>query len=151
MNETKKSGTTFGLGLIIGTVLGGLTAFFLSPKSGKENREEVLARLREFKTSLDEADIPAQVKEIYGESTREGIKLYTQVRKELSQKYNGIKEKIDGFDPDTYSALIEDTVEHVRAELGETAERASKLKNYLVKNWSKTLKSSKSSARKTKE
>jgi len=139
MDDTKKSPSVFGLGLVIGTVIGGLTAFFLSPHSGKENREEVMARLKAFKKMLDQADIPAHVKEIYGETTKESVKLYTQVRKDLSKRITDVKETVADIDPEKYVHLIEDSVEHVRKELDETVERADKLKAYLVKNWSKTL------------
>ncbi|MBI3366191.1 YtxH domain-containing protein [Candidatus Roizmanbacteria bacterium] len=41
MPDSKKS--KLGLGLVLGTLLGGLAAFFLSPKSGSENRKEAKA------------------------------------------------------------------------------------------------------------
>jgi len=44
----QKSSSKLGLGLIMGTVIGAITAFFLSPKSGKENREEVMKKVREL-------------------------------------------------------------------------------------------------------
>jgi len=146
MEDTKKSPSTFGLGLVIGTVLGGLAAFFLSPQSGKENREEFMDRVKAFKKSLDQADIPVHVREIYGEASKESIKLYTQVRKELVKEMADMKDKVDEFDPDKYMELIDDTVEHVRAEMDETTERANKLKEYLIKSWGKTLNPAKKKA-----
>ena len=151
MNDTKKAPSNFGLGLIIGTVLGGLAAFFLSPNSGKENREEAMARLHEFKDMLDEADIPTHVKEVYGDVTKEGTKMYSEVRKELIARMDEMKDKVDDFDADKYIGMIEDTVEEVRRETDDTVERASKLKKYLVDKWMKAEKDTSAKKRQVKK
>jgi len=81
--DNQKKPSRFGLGVLIGTIVGGLTAFFLSPKSGEENREEVLKKIQALKKQIDKMEIDKKVKEIYGEVTEEGKKVYLKAKKQL--------------------------------------------------------------------
>ncbi|MBI3620291.1 hypothetical protein HY214_04075 [Candidatus Roizmanbacteria bacterium] len=134
MTDNKK-GSSFGIGVLIGTILGGLAAFFFSPNSGEENREIVAKKIKEVEKWLDQADIPGQLKEIYGEVSDEGIRLYKQVAKELKVKLNEAKKAIDNFDGDKYQAMVGEAVDKVRKETDATIELADKLKRYLVNKW----------------
>ncbi len=131
----KNRSSKFGVGVLIGTVLGGLAAFFLSPKSGPENREMVEKKLKEVEKWLEDAEIPEHVKEIYGDVTEEGTKLYKNVSKALKPRIKEIQQKMEDFDAEKYKKLVGEVVEAVQTEADVAAHRASKLKDYLIDKW----------------
>src|SRR3989344_5391000 len=96
MTDNKKP-SRFGLGVLIGTVLGGLAAFFLSPKSGEENREAVMKKVQQLKKELDK-----KVKEVWGEVTEDGKKTFTKAKKSLLKKLDALQDKWEDFDQEKY-------------------------------------------------
>ncbi|MBI2641339.1 YtxH domain-containing protein [Candidatus Roizmanbacteria bacterium] len=134
MVSNKKS-SRFGLGILLGMVVGAIAGIFMAPKSGKENREAVLKKLQQLKKELQDAEIDKKVKEIYGDVTEKSLELYAKTRKELVKRLDDIKERVEEIDTDKYIEMVEDVVERVRKETDETVERARKLRDYLVDRW----------------
>lgn len=139
MTDDKNSSTKFGLGVLLGTVIGGLTAFFLSPSAGPENREMVTKKFKKVMKWLEEADIPSHIIEIYGEVNDEGMKLYKATRKDLAKRMKKVEKLLNEFDAEKYKAMVEESVDAVKTEADETAKRADKLKKYLLKKWTEAL------------
>ena len=83
---TDQKSSKFGIGLFIGTLLGGLTALFLSPTSGEENRKLLAKKIKELEKMLEEEHIDKKVKEIFGEVTEEARDLYLKTKKELIKR-----------------------------------------------------------------
>ncbi len=132
-----------GLGLILGTIIGGITAFFLSPKSGKENREELLNKIKAVEEWLKEKEVDKKLKEIYGEVTEDGKKLLEFVRKELGLALAEIKDKIDSFDKEKYEQVVEEVMRKAQKETKVTVMKLEKLKLYLLKQWKTMFKEGK--------
>jgi len=133
----QKSSSKLGLGLVLGTIIGGITAFFLSPKSGKENREAVAKKVRGIEDWLKEKEVDKKLMEIYGEATEEGRKLLELVRRELSVAFEEIRGKIDEFDAQKYEKVVEDVISKAKKETKTTVKNIEKLKKYLLKQWQK--------------
>lgn len=131
----QKSSSKLGLGLIMGTIVGAISAFFLSPKSGKENREEALKKFRELEEWLKEKEVDVKLKEIYGEATEEGRKLFAFVRKEVTVIMGEVKEKIEDFDKEKYEKMIDDVMDRAKKETKTTVQKLEKMKNHLLKQW----------------
>lgn len=125
----------FGFGLIVGTVLGALAGIFLAPQSGKENREMVLEVVEKLKKNIDKMAIDKKVKEIWGEVSEEGVRVYTQVRKGLLVKLEEFRDKWEEIDKEKYISLVEDAVESAKKNSSTTAEKLAKLKKAFVKDW----------------
>lgn len=134
MVSNKKS-SRFGLGILLGMVVGAIAGIFMAPKSGKENKEAVFKKLQQLKKELQDAEIDKKVKEIYGDVTEKSLELYAKTRKELVKRLDDIKERVEEIDTDKYIEMVEDVVERVRKETDETVERARKLRDYLVNRW----------------
>lgn len=134
MSDQKPS-SKLGLGLIMGTIIGGITAFFLSPKSGKENREEVLKKVKGLEEWLKEKEVDVKLKEIYGEATEEGRKLFEFVRKEIIMLMGDVKERIEDFDKEKYEKMINDVMDRAKKETKTTVQKLEKMKNHLLKQW----------------
>ncbi len=136
MADEKKT-SKLGLGILIGTVIGGLAAFFLSPKSGEENREEVTGKIKQLKKLLKDKHVDERVKEIFGEVTDEAERIYTQAQDWLIEDLAVLKEAVDKIDKDKYTKVVEDVMKKVRKEVKKDSKQLEKLKKQLLKEWEK--------------
>lgn len=127
--------SNFGVGIAIGAILGGVAAFFMSPRSGKENRDMAKKKIGEFKKMINDKKIDEAVKEIYGSVTEEGKKFYTMARKEIDIKLSDLQKNLKDIDQSKYKQIVMDTVDYVVKEGKTTVERVDKLKKYLLNRW----------------
>lgn len=132
MNNKK---SPFGAGIIIGAVLGGVAAYFLSPKSGKENREMAKQKLDEMKKRVEGKSIDEIVKEIFGMASEEGEKLYTRARNDLNARLDVLQESIDAIDRGKYKNIVDEVLENLKNETEITKDRLSRLQEYLMDRW----------------
>ncbi len=93
-----KSSNKFGLGLLFGTIVGGLAALFLSPASGKQNRDLVAKKIKKLEKILADSDVEKKVKEIFGEVTEEATDTYNKAKKEFIKGLAEVKETVEGLD-----------------------------------------------------
>src|SRR3989338_2936838 len=142
--DEKKKASRFGLGMLIGTIVGGLTAFFLSPKSGEENREVVLKKIKELKKQIEKMEIDKKLKEAWGEATDDGRKTLLKVKKQLLKKLDTLSERWQEFDYKSYVKSVEEAVEEAKSETKETSDKLMKLKDLFVKDWKKIFEEKKS-------
>jgi gas vesicle protein len=124
MSDQKKS--RFSLGVLFGTLIGGLTAFFLSPKSGKENREAVVKKIEELKKILKEEKVDEKIKEVYA-------KAKVWLIEELAQ----LKEAVKNIDYEKYEKAVDKVIIRVKKETKKGAKEIEKLKKQLLKEWKK--------------
>lgn len=136
MADEKKS-SKFGLGLLIGTVLGGLASFFLSPKSGEENREEVVKKVEQLKKLLEEKEIDKKVKEIFGEVSDEATKIYAQAKEWLIEDLAQLKDAVEHIDKEKYTTAVEKVVKRVHKGVKKDSKQLDKLKKQLMREWEK--------------
>ena len=136
MADEKKS-SKLGLGLLIGAVLGGLASFFLSPKSGEENREEVVKKVKQLKKLLEEKEIDKKVKEIFGEVSDEATKIYTQAKEWLIEDLAQLKDAVEHIDKEKYTTAVEKVVKRVHKGVKKDSKQLGKLKKQLMREWEK--------------
>jgi len=133
--EEKKKSSKLGIGLLIGSVLGGLAAFFLTPGSGPKNRKMVLKKLEAVRKKLADVDVAHEVKKIYGEVTQETVRLYGKVRKELIRRIDDMRKRYEDLDKEKYKKLVDEVVDEVKKDTQVTAEKLLKIKDSLLKDW----------------
>lgn len=136
MSDDKKP-SFFGLGVVFGTVIGALTAFFLLPSSGKKNREEVAKKVKELKRLLQEHELDKKVKEIFGEATEEVKNFYLNTKDKVIEKAAELKEKVSEIDKEKYAKLVEATVRELKKEAKYTEKILEKLEKNLAEDWKK--------------
>lgn len=132
-----KQSSKFSIGLVIGAVLGGLSAFLLSPKTGKENRKILMKKFKELQDSLGDTDIQEKVQEIFGDVTEESIKMYKTAKKDLAEKLDAVKSQIEDFDQDRYTDMVDDVMEDVKKQVKGSSKHVEKLRGSLLENWDK--------------
>lgn len=127
MDNNKKS--KFGLGILFGTIIGGITALFLSPKTGKENREAVAKKIDELKKILEEEKVDEKVKE-----------LYSKAKNWLIEELELLKKTVDQIDYEKYQKAVNKVLVRVKKETKKGAKEIEKLKKHLLKEWEKLKK-----------
>jgi gas vesicle protein len=135
MSDSKSS--KFGIGLVLGTVIGGLAAFFLSPKSGPENQKMVAKKIKELEKMLIDSDLEKKVKDIFGEATKETIAVYKKAKKEFIAALAEVKGTVESLDKEKVSEVAHETVEILKKEVKQEGKDMEKLKSELSKEWKK--------------
>jgi len=136
MSDTKSS-SKFGLGLLFGTVIGGLAAFFLSPNSGPENQKMVAEKIKEIEKLLADTDLEKKVKEIFGEATEEATIVYKKAKKDFIKALAEVKGTVEQLDKEKVAAVAHETVEILKKEVKHEGKEMEKLKDELSKEWKK--------------
>ena len=112
---------------------------FLSPKSGKENREEVIKKIKHLKKNIEEMELDKKVKEVWGEISEEGKKTYTKVKKEVMERLEDMQEKWEEFDREKYMSMVSESVDKAKSESKTTADKLKKLKDLFARDWNKVF------------
>lgn len=130
---SKKS--KFGVTLLLGALIGGAAAFFLSPKSGKENRELAKKKWDSLHHALKTKSKEQIVKEIFGIASKEGKKLYDVAQKELNTRLDQLKKQYPDIDKGKYMDVVKDVMKRLKEEKEGSTDRLAKLKDFLVSRW----------------
>ena len=125
----------FGVGLMLGALLGGVAALFLTPKTGKENREFAKKKWAALHKALQTKSKEEIVKEIFGTVTKEGRKLYDMAQKELNTRLEELKKKHPDIDKGKYMDVVKEVVTRLKDEKEATKERLSDLSEFLKSRW----------------
>lgn len=133
---TKKS-SKFGLGLLLGTVIGGITALFFSPNTGEENREIVAKKIQDLRKLMEEKEVDKKVMEIFGEVSDEAKALFLKAKEELIAGLATLKESVENIDREKYIKVVEDVMKKVQKETKREVKQLEKLKNHLLEEWNK--------------
>lgn len=136
MADTKPS-SKFGLGLLFGTVIGGLAAFFLSPTSGPENQKMVAEKIKALEKLFADPHLDRRVKEVFGEATEEATLVYKKAKKNFIKALAEAKGTIESLDKEKVAEVAHETVEILKKEVKHEGKEMEKLKAELSKEWSK--------------
>ena len=139
-----QSPSKFGLGLVFGTIIGGLAAFFLSPNSGPENQKLVAKKIKELEKLLEEGNLDEKVKAIFGEATEEATAVYKKAKKSFIKALAEAKGTIENLDKEKVAEVAHDTVEILKKEAKHEGKEMEKLKEELSKEWKKLTPKTKS-------
>lgn len=136
MADNQKS-SKFGVGVLIGTLLGGLAALFLSPTTGEENRELVAIKVKQLEKLLEDAELDKKLKSIFGVTTEEVKEVYLKAKKEIIKKLALLKEAVESIDKAKYEKVVHETVDLLKKEVKREGHEMEKLKEELLKEWKK--------------
>ncbi len=131
LTHMAQRGSKFGMGLVIGTVIGGLAAFFLSPRSGKENQEMVKKKLADMQKFIEEKEIDKEAKKIFGDVSEKTKKLSQQLQQETKTRWADLQDAAQNFDIEQYTKQVTKITDQLKKE-GGAEELMEKARNYLM-------------------
>ncbi len=115
-NGNGNNAAKFGLGLIIGSAIGGALGMLLAPKSGRETREDITRRMKDM-----------------ADRTKAGTaKFYYEVRDEVDKQLDTAKEKID---KNRYTRLVKDVIEDLKEDARVNDDTAKEVRERLEEDW----------------
>lgn len=127
----ENGGAKFGVGLALGAAIGAVAAFFLSPKSGKENRDLVKKKAKELEKFITEADVDDRVKKVYGDVSDQSKKAYKMLKKETQDRVDELNDALENIDVEKYSKSVTKIVDKLQKE-GGAKEMLDKAQKYLM-------------------
>lgn len=121
----------FGIGLLLGTVIGGVAAFFLSPKSGKENQKMAKKKFLEFKKVIEEGDLETEARKIFGDVTEKTKGYTTQLQKAAKARMAEMQDAVTNVDIEKFKKQVVKITDDLQKE-GATQDLLDKAKKYLM-------------------
>lgn len=121
----------FGIGLVLGTLIGGAAAFFLSPKSGKQNQAMAKKKFMEFQKLIEEGTLEQEARKIFGDVTEKTKKFSTTLQKETKTRMADMQDAVQNVDVDKYRKQVIKITDELQKE-GAAADMLDKAKAYLM-------------------
>ena len=139
MADNKSS--KFGLGVILGTVVGAVAGILFAPQKGEKTRELLKKEKERLEILIKEKNVDKKVKEIFDTVNSETRKLYREAEIKLIEKLSKAKEGWENLDKEKYKKLVGEVVDGFKKEPKVGIKRAEKLKKQLLLDWNKLQKS----------
>lgn len=133
--SNQDSSSKFSIGLALGIIGGALAAFFLTPTTGEENRKKAEEALQKIKKMTEEGTLDDKAREIFGEATVEGSRLIAESKKELVARIDALKGKLETFDKEKFTKLVNQTVAEVNSKVQAGTHHVEKLTSSLLAKW----------------
>jgi gas vesicle protein len=138
-----KNKSRFGLGLLIGSIIGGLTALFFAPKSGKELREDVKKKIKELERLLAEKELDKKAKKMMEELSEEAKVLYEKAKTWLIEELAQLKKEVENINWQDYQKTVAKIISRLKKEAKKEGKEIEAVRKRLLKNWQKMKKEGK--------
>lgn len=138
---SKQTGKFFLAGLF-GAVAGAVGGLLLAPQSGKKTRQQIANLAADIalsvKTKAD--DTRDQIKDIFGKYSEEAKAKYLKIKSGVTNKVAEVKTVSGEINKEKYGKVVEDVVADFKNDFVNTKDGATKMVNYLKKDWEKIKK-----------
>ncbi len=126
-------------GLIVGATAGATAMFFLSPRSGEENRkmakkryDEIIDQIEEERSALED-----KVEEIFGEVNAITTSLFNDARNLWNTQIKTLEKSVDKIDKAHYQEMVDSIMEKLQGNKKYDNTDLTKMKRYLSGEWKK--------------
>ena len=130
-------------GLVVGATAGATAMFFLSPRSGKANRQLMRRKMEELSDYVESesAALSERVYEIFGEVNNITTSLYNDARRLWEAQVRTFEKSVDKIDKKSYQEMVDNVIESLQVDKKYTNDDLSKIKRYLNSQWRKLAQS----------
>lgn len=124
---------------VVGGLLGAGAMYFLSPRSGKQNRALVKQKLNEFNQYVEEerAAMEEKITEIFGEVNTLTTALYRDVQRFWDAQVSTFKKSMKKIDKAGYQDMVDSVIEKLQFTQKYDDDNLSKVRRYLSSQWRK--------------
>lgn len=138
---SKQTGKFFLAGLF-GAVAGAVGGLLLAPQSGKKTRQQIANLAADIALSVKNKadDTRDQIKDIFGKYSEEAKAKYLKIKSGVTNKVAEVKTVSGEINKEKYGKVVEDVVADFKNDFVNTKDGASKMVNYLKKDWEKIKK-----------
>lgn len=126
-------------GLIIGATAGAAAMFFLSPRSGKENRRLAKTKYQELTDYVEEekSAIEDKVTEIFGDVNELTLSLFNDAKRLWNTQVQAFEKSLDKIDKNRYQEMVDSVMEKLQGNKKYDNTDLAKMKRYLANEWKK--------------
>lgn len=126
-------------GMLVGAAAGAAAMFFLSPRSGKENRKLMQDKISEAKDYMEEerALMEAKVQEIFGEVNDLTTSLFEDAKRLWNNQVRAFEKSMDKIDKGRYQEMVDNVMETLQSSKRYDNTDLAKMKRYLSSEWRK--------------
>lgn len=131
----KKTGSAFGLAIIIGAVLGYLIGLFIPDKARKKQKQELTNKSEELKRRLTDPKEREKIQAIFQENSQKATDTYRQAKKYLVTHLSELKGAVSEIDKDKYIKAVKKAIDQIKTDQQVPTKQLAVLKDYLEKDF----------------
>ncbi len=126
-------------GLVLGATAGAAAMFFLSPRSGKENRRLAKAKYKELADYVEEEKMALEdkVEDIFGEVNEITTSLFNDAKRLWNTQVEAFEKSLDKIDKNRYQEMVDGVMEKLQGNKKYDSTDLAKMKRYLANEWKK--------------
>lgn len=126
-------------GLVLGATAGAAAMFFLSPRSGKENRRLAKAKYKELADYVEEerTAFEDKVEDIFGEVNEITTSLFNDAKRLWNTQVEAFEKSLDKIDKNRYQEMVDGVMEKLQSNKKYDSTDLAKMKRYLANEWKK--------------
>lgn len=122
----------FGLGMLLGTVVGGIAALLLAPGSGKQTRQKAVKKVKSILKYLEEQKLDQKIKELVEDPKTLSSKYFTDIKKGLVKELNNLSSNIEKIDFEAYSKKVDTLIEKAKKEYKKVPSAIDGIRNHFL-------------------
>jgi gas vesicle protein len=120
-----------------GAALGAGAMYFFAPRSGKDNRALVKARVEELQDYIEDEKeaLSEKIEEIFGEVNQITTALYKDARRLWDSQVAAFEKSLKKIDKKAYQEMVDNVMERLQTNKRYDNSSLSKVKRYLTNQW----------------
>lgn len=127
---------SLGGALLIGLALGAVAGLLAAPKKGKELRGDIVDKLKDLASSLDEGkgELAVKLKRIFGVVSKETAETYGRIKGEVIA---ALSTTADELKPGEYEAIVDKMIKKAHKKFNLAKDSVAKLKDEIMRSLKK--------------
>ncbi|KXK08929.1 MAG: YtxH-like protein [Microgenomates bacterium OLB22] len=129
----------FGLGILIGAIVGAIGGLFLSEKPGKELRKKAVTEFDKLRKSIEDKHLDDHIAKIFGDVSREAQQAMSDAKDVIAKSAGQIAKEAKTINTTVYQQVVKDAVATATKRHALPKKEMVRLRAYLEKDVKKLL------------
>ncbi len=135
--STKKSGSFFGVAVLLGAIIGYLVSLFVPDKTRRQHKKALTSQAEQLKDLLTDPEEREKIKAIFGKHTTKAQSTYQEAKDHLISNLTDLKGTIADIDKAKYQKAVTKAVSQIKKDKKLPTKQLTKLKKYLEQDFSR--------------